>query len=106
MHMPGPVIFNIHGRSLGIVVQDGENTISNTLIAGGKFGVTAAAFSVDTVATLDRVIIAGAETPTQEISDGATAEVVILPRSGQTTQSASLASVPISMPLPLPNVGS
>ena len=41
----------------------------------GKVGVAAIAFSVDTVATLDRVIIAGVKTPTQELPVGAIAEV-------------------------------
>ena len=37
----------------GVVVQDGENTISNTKISGDKVlvGVLAVAFEVDTVAT-------------------------------------------------------
>jgi len=91
-----------NNRFVGVVVQDGEHTISNTKISGGNVGVAAIAFSVDTVATLDRVIIVGTITPTQELSVGATAEVVSAPRSVLTTQSATLASIPISMPLPLP----
>jgi hypothetical protein len=93
-------------RFFGIVIGDGEHTISNTKISEGNVGVLAVAFSVDTVATLERVIIRGATTPTQELSVGATAEVVFAPRSVLTTQSAALTSIPISMPLPLPNVGS
>lgn len=95
-----------NNRFFGVVVQDGEHTISNTKISGGNVGVLAAAFEVNTVATLDRVIIKGTTTPTQELPVGASAEVVFAPRSVITTQSASLASVPISMPLPLPKVGS
>jgi nitrous oxidase accessory protein NosD len=87
----------------GIVIQDGEHTISNTKISGGNVGVLAAAFSVDTVATLDRVIIKGTTTPTQELSVGATAEVVFAPRSVLTSQTMESTSVPISMALPLPN---
>jgi hypothetical protein len=62
----------------------------------------AAAFSVDTVATLDRVTIVGTITPTQELSIGATAEVVFAPRSAQTVQSATLTGNPISFVLPTP----
>jgi hypothetical protein len=89
----------------GVVVQDGENTISNTKISGDKVlvGVLAAAFEVDTVATLDRAIIKNAEMPTKTISDGATAKVVFVPRSVITIQSMSPASVPTSLPIPLPN---
>lgn len=57
----------------------------------------------NTVAMLDRVTIVGTKTPTQELSVGATAEVVSAPRSVLTTQSAVASSVPISLPLPLPN---
>lgn len=74
-----------HNGFFGVVVQDGEHLISKTKIIGGKVDVLAVAFEVDTIATLARVIIAGAEIPTQEISDGATAKIVIVPRSGQTT---------------------
>jgi hypothetical protein len=63
----------------------------------------AAAFEVDTVATLNRVVIAGATNPTQELPGGATAVVVFVPRSVLTTQSAVSYSVPILMPLPLSN---
>lgn len=102
----------LHNKFFGVVVSEGEHTISNTKIFGGDVGVAAIAFSVDTVATLNGVFIAptihtptqplcvGAHTPTQELSEGATAEVVIVPRSGQTIQSSELASIPVSMPLP------
>ena len=92
-----------NNRFFGIAIVDGEHTISNTKISGGNVGVLAAAFEVDTVATLNRVIIAGATNPTQELPIGATAEVVFVPRSVLTTQSAVSYSVPIFMPLPLPN---
>jgi parallel beta-helix repeat protein len=95
-----------NNRFFGIAVVDGEHTISNTKISGGNVGVLAAAFSVDTVATLERVIIRGTTTPTQELSVSATAEVVIAPRSLPTPQSTAPASIPISMPLPLSDVGS
>lgn len=91
-------------RFFGIIVLDGEQTISNTKISGGNVGVLAVAFSVDTVAKLDRVLIRGATIPTQELPVGAEAEVVYAPRSVITTQSVALASIPISMPLPLPDV--
>jgi hypothetical protein len=53
-------------RFFGLIVVDGEHTISNTQIRGGNVGLLAAAFSADTVATLDRVLIVGSTTPTQE----------------------------------------
>jgi hypothetical protein len=62
----------------------------------------AAAFSVDTVAMLDRVTIVGTITPTQEHSVGATAEVVFALRSAQTLQIATLTGDPISFVLPTP----
>jgi hypothetical protein len=62
----------------------------------------AAAFSVDTVVTLDRVTIVDITTPTQELSVGATAEVVFAPRSAQTVQIAILTDNPISFVLPSP----
>jgi nitrous oxidase accessory protein NosD len=95
-----------NNRFFGIAVVDGEHTVSNTKITGGNVGVLAAAFSIDTVATLDRVVIKGTTTPTQELSVGATAEVVFKPSSVITTQSAASSVVPMSMPLPLPGVSS
>ncbi|MGC1133608.1 MAG: right-handed parallel beta-helix repeat-containing protein [Nitrososphaeraceae archaeon] len=92
-----------NSRFFGIVVYDGEHIISNTKISGGNVGVLAVAFGVDTVATLDRVIITGTTTPTQELSVGATAEVVFAPRSVLTTQSTTLTSNPISFVLPTPD---
>jgi hypothetical protein len=89
-------------RFFGIIIGEGEHTISNTQIAGGNVGVLAVAFSVDTVATLNRVVIVGATTPTQELSVGATAEIVIAPRSVQTAQSTTLTDNPISFALPTP----
>ena len=91
-----------NNRFFGVVVQDGEHMISNTKISGGNVGVLAAAFEVDTVATLNRVIIIGATTPTEELSEGATAEVVFSPRSVQTVQAATLTGNPISFVLPTP----
>jgi Right handed beta helix region len=90
-------------RFFGIVIGDGEHTISNIKISGGNVGVLAVAFSVDTVATLERVIIAGTTTPTQELPVGANAEVVFAPRSVLRTQTVALSAVPISLVLPLPN---
>jgi hypothetical protein len=97
----------------GVVVQDGEHTISNTKITGRNVvvGVLAVAFDTDTVATLDRVIIKGATTPTQELPVGATAEVIFVPRSSHTMQStiSTLTENPISFSLPTPgfvNLGS
>lgn len=100
-----------NNRFFGIAVIDSSHTISNTKISGGNVGVLAVAFSVKTVATLDRVLITGVATPTQELSVGATAKVVILPRSGHTMQSttSSLTDNPISFSLPTPgfvNLGS
>ena len=89
-----------NNRFFGIAVVDGEHTISNTKISGGNVGVLAAAFEVDTVATLNRVIIVGATTPTQELSVGATAEVVFAPRLVQTAQAGTLTDNPISFVLP------
>ncbi|MGC1131540.1 MAG: hypothetical protein WA941_01855 [Nitrososphaeraceae archaeon] len=94
-------------RFFGITIIDGEHTISNTKISGGNVRVLAAAFIVDTVATLDRVIIIiGTTTPTQELPIGGLAEVVFAPRSALTTQSAASSVVPMFMPLPLPNASS
>jgi parallel beta-helix repeat protein len=76
-----------NNRFFGIAVVDSEHTILNTKISGGNVGVLAAAFSINTVATLDRVIITGVATPAQELSVGATAKVVFVPRSVITTQS-------------------
>ena len=89
-------------RFFGLVVIDGEHTISTTKISGGNVGVLAAAFSVDTVAMLDRVTIVGTTTLTQELSVGATAEVVFAPRSAQSLQIATLSGNPISFVLPTP----
>lgn len=92
-------------RFFGLVIVDGKHTISNTKISGGNVGVLAAAFSVDTIATLDRVTIVGTITLTQELSIGATAQVVFAPRSVQTVQSAALTGNPISFVLPTPAFG-
>ena len=91
-----------NNRFFGIIVGEGEHTISNTKISRGNIGVLAVAFSVDTIATLNRVIIVGIITPTQELSVGATAEVVFAPRSVETAQSAILTGNPISFVLPTP----
>ncbi len=64
-------------RYYGITIVDGKHTVSNTIIYGGNVGVAAIAFEIDTVATLDKVLIKGATTPTQELPVGASAEVVI-----------------------------
>jgi parallel beta-helix repeat protein len=64
----------------GIVIQDGEHTISYTKISGGNVGVLAAAIFADTIATLDHVKIEDATTPIQELECcGFTAEVVTIP---------------------------
>jgi parallel beta-helix repeat protein len=74
-------------RFFGITIIDGKNTISNTKIFGGNFGVAAIAFSANTIATLDNVKIVGATIPVQEFSSGGfTAEVVILPNSFQNSK--------------------
>ncbi len=91
-----------NNRFFGIAIVDGEHTISNTKISGGNVGVLAAAFGVDTVATLNRVIITGTTTPTQELPVGATAEVVFAPRSAQTAQATILANNPIAFVMPTP----
>jgi hypothetical protein len=70
-------------RFFGIVIADGEHTITNTVISKGDVGVLAVAFSIDTVATLDRVLIKGVTTPTEELPVGATAEVVIKKQHGK-----------------------
>jgi parallel beta helix pectate lyase-like protein len=90
-------------RFFVIVIGEGEHTISNTKITEGNVGVLAVAFGVDTVATLNRVIIAGTATPTQELPVGASAEVVFAPRSVLRTQTMTPSDVPISLVLPLPN---
>jgi parallel beta-helix repeat protein len=57
-------------RFFGVTVVDGEHTISNTKIFGGKVGAAAIAFSTNTTATLDRVKIVNAEIPIQALSTG------------------------------------
>ena len=67
-------------RFFGILIQDGEHTISNTEIFGGNVGVAAVAITANTIVTLDHVKFVGATTPVQELpSGGFTAEVVSLP---------------------------
>ena len=66
-------------RFFGILIQDGEHTISDTKIFGGNVGVAAVAITANTIVTLDHVKIVGATTPVQELpSGGFTAEVVSL----------------------------
>ena len=57
-------------RFFGIVIVDGEHTISNTKIFGGQVGASAIAFSSNTTATLDRIKIVDAEIPIQALSTG------------------------------------
>jgi parallel beta-helix repeat protein len=74
-------------RFFGVIVVDGEHTISNTKMFGGNVGVAAIAFSANTIATLDNVKIVGATIPVQEFpSGGFTAEVVILPNLFQNSK--------------------
>jgi Right handed beta helix region len=54
----------------GIVILDGNHTVSNTKIFGGQVGASAIAFSSNTTATLDRVKIVDAEIPIQALSTG------------------------------------
>jgi hypothetical protein len=92
-----------NNQFFSVVIQDGEQMVSNTIIFGGKVGVLAVAFSVDTVATLNRVIIVGTTTPTQELPVGASAEIVFAPRQFINTQSAATDFIPMSLPIPLSN---
>ena len=57
-------------RFFGILIQDGEHTISNTKIFGGKVGAAAIAITANTTATLDSVKIVDAEIPVQALSTG------------------------------------
>ncbi|HET9805719.1 MAG TPA: hypothetical protein VFP49_02305 [Nitrososphaeraceae archaeon] len=57
-------------RFFGIVIADGEHTISNTKIFGGNIGVAAIATNANTVATLDHVKIVDAEIPVHALSSG------------------------------------
>ncbi len=58
-------------RFFGVTIVDGEHTIYNSKIFGGKVGAAAIAFfEANTTATLDHVRIIGAETPIQAISTG------------------------------------
>ena len=57
-------------RFFGITVVDGDHTIANTKILGGKVGAAAIAFSANTTATLDQVKIVGTEIPIQALSSG------------------------------------
>ncbi|HEX5186453.1 MAG TPA: right-handed parallel beta-helix repeat-containing protein, partial [Nitrososphaeraceae archaeon] len=54
----------------GIVIADGEHTVSNTKIFGGQVGAAAAALFYNTTATLDQVKIIGTEIPIQALSTG------------------------------------
>jgi hypothetical protein len=54
----------------GIVISDGNHTVSNTKIFGGQVGVAAAATFFNTTATLDHVKIIDAEIPIQALSKG------------------------------------
>jgi parallel beta-helix repeat protein len=66
-------------RFFGITVVDGDHTIANTKILGGKVGTAAIAFSANATATLDQVKIVGTEIPIQALSSGnLTAEVNVL----------------------------
>ena len=57
-------------RFFGVTIVDGEHTISNSKIFGGKVGAAAIALNANTTATLDQVKIIGAETPIQALSTG------------------------------------
>jgi len=57
-------------RFFGIVIADGEHTISSTKVFGGNIGVAAIATNANTVATLDHVKIVDAEIPVQALSSG------------------------------------
>jgi parallel beta-helix repeat protein len=57
-------------RFFGVAVVDGEHTISNTKIFGGKVGAAAIAITANTTATLDSVKIVDAEIPVQALSTG------------------------------------
>ncbi|NOJ29903.1 MAG: hypothetical protein DA328_07035 [Nitrososphaeraceae archaeon] len=66
-------------RFFGIVIADGEHTISNTKIFGGNVGVAGIATNANTVASLEHVKIVDAEVPVQALSDnGFTAAVNVI----------------------------
>jgi hypothetical protein len=68
-----------YNRFFGVVIADGEHTISNTKIFGGEVGAAAIATNANTVATLDHVKIVDAEIPVQALSSaGLTAEVNVI----------------------------
>ena len=60
----------VDNEFFGIVVADGEHTVSNTKIFGGGIGAAAAATTANTIATLDGVKIVDAKTPVQALSSG------------------------------------
>jgi hypothetical protein len=60
----------VDNEFFGIVIADGDHTVSNTKIFGGGVGVLAVATTAKTVATLDGVKIVGAEIPIQALSSG------------------------------------
>jgi hypothetical protein len=60
----------VDNEFFGIVVADGEHTVSNTKIFGGGIGAAAAATTANTIATLDGVKIIDAKTPVQALSSG------------------------------------
>jgi len=64
----------------GIVIQDGNHTVSYTKISGGNVGVAAVAVFADATATLDHVKFTGAITPVQELECcGFTAKIITIP---------------------------
>ena len=60
-----------NNRFFGLVIQDGDNTVSNNRISGGGVGIAVVADSVNTIGTLqDNTIRGTSVTPVQEISSG------------------------------------
>ena len=55
-------------RFFGVLVVDGNHTLSQTTISGSAVGIAAIAFGADSIATLEQVAITGAAQPVQEFS--------------------------------------
>ena len=69
------------GNQFGVQVWDGADTITETVIAGGSYGVVAVATVQNTTATVNQTLIIGpAASPTNTYACcGATATVVLTP---------------------------
>jgi len=60
-----------NNRFFGLVIQDGDNTMSHNTVSGGSVGIAVIADRVNTIGTLQNNTISGTSArPIQEISSG------------------------------------